>query len=123
LSPRFRKAPVTPSRSPFLPRLPFGIRHGGSINVHSGLNAGMTHELLLNGHRCAAVVEPCPVRVTESMPAQRKAELGFFSCRFQETLLDLFLMIRSARHRVLEYPFGQTVRSWQRSPLEEQRRE
>lgn len=64
------------------------------------LNAGMTHQLLPNLTRRASVVEPR----AECGPAQRKLKLGFLTRRFQFALLNLPLVIRPPRNRVLEHP-------------------
>jgi hypothetical protein len=61
-----------------------GIRYSDSIDVHSGLDTRVTHEFLVDGHRCARVVKPRPIFVAEGVPANEKREPCFFPRRFQK---------------------------------------
>jgi hypothetical protein len=80
------------------------VRHGLPINVHRRLDAGMAHQLLLDGERRSSFVQPGPVAVPERMPTDIAADSGCNPGFPDMLLLDLLLMVGPARDRVSEQP-------------------
>jgi hypothetical protein len=56
--------------------LTFTVGHGLAIDVHRGLDAGVTHQLLLDGERRPGLIQPRPVAVPKRVPADIAADFG-----------------------------------------------
>jgi hypothetical protein len=76
------------------------VRHGLPVNIHRGLDAGVAHQLLLDGERRASFIPPGPIAVPERVPSDIGRDAGFSNVR----LLNFLLMVGSARHRIGEQP-------------------
>jgi hypothetical protein len=72
---------------------PLRLRPRLSIHVHHGLDRGMTHEFLLDIHRCSGLVESRRLRVAERVPAD-VSELA--CCYFAHFVNDNLVAVRSA---------------------------
>ena len=84
--------------------LTLGIRHGLAVDVHRGLNAGVAHQLLLDGERRPCLIQPRPLAVPEGVPANLRSDLGGLASFADVALLDLLLMERLSCNRICEQP-------------------
>src|SRR6266550_2140076 len=80
------------------------IRHGLSINVHRGLDARVTHQLLLDGERRSSLIQPRSIAVAERMPSDIATDSGCDSSFPDVLLLNLLLMVWPPRSRIGEQP-------------------
>jgi hypothetical protein len=88
----------------FAVSLTFGVRHGVAVDVHRGLDAGVAHQLLLDGERRPGLIQPRPIAVPKRVPANRRSDLGGLDGFPDVALLDFLLLERLSCNRICEQP-------------------
>ena len=83
--------------------LPLAVRHRPTVHIHRGLNAGVAHQLLLDGERRPGFIQPRPVAVPKRVPTNVAADFGRDASLPDVPLLNLLLVIRFPGEGIGEY--------------------